>query len=331
MTRRVIVVRLDSAGDVLLAGPAIRAIAASGADVTLLCSSVGLPAAQLLPGVQDTIVFEAPWVHVPPPGISLPDVARLLWRLRRRRFDEGVILTSSFQNSVATAMLLRLAGVHRITGISDDYPGSLLDERVRVPDQLHEVQRNLAIAYAAGYPGDDRLQLIADLPAVPRPADRYVVIHPGADAPSRAIDADLAAQCVEALREAGLEVLVTGSPGERSLTARVAGNCGVDLGGRTSLAELASLLAGADAAIVGNTGPAHLAASVGTPVVSLFPPVVPWEKWAPYGVPVTRLGDQAAACADSRARECPIPGHPCLAGVSAQDVVAALHQMAVAA
>ena len=61
-----------------------------------------------------------------------------------------------------------------------------------------------------------------------------------------------------------------------------------------------------------NTGAAHLAAAVGTPVVSLFAPVVPAERWAPYGVPTVLLGDQDAPCAGSRARSCPVPGHPCL-------------------
>jgi hypothetical protein len=63
--------------------------------------------------------------------------------------------------------------------------------------------------------------------------------------------------------------------------------------------------------------------------VSLFAPVVPAGRWAPYGVPSVLLGDQAAACAGSRARACPVPGHPCLAGVSPAAVVAAVDRLAV--
>jgi ADP-heptose:LPS heptosyltransferase len=79
--------------------------------------------------------------------------------------------------------------------------------------------------------------------------------------------------------------------------------------------------------VVGNTGPAHLAAAVGTPVVSLFSPVVPAARWAPYGVPVALLGDQDAPCRGTRARHCPVPGHPCLAGVTAADVVDAVDSL----
>jgi ADP-heptose:LPS heptosyltransferase len=79
--------------------------------------------------------------------------------------------------------------------------------------------------------------------------------------------------------------------------------------------------------VAGNTGPAHLAAAVGTPVVPLFAPVVPAARWAPYGVPTVLLGDQDAPCRDTRARECPVPGHPCLTSVTPQDVVAAVEKL----
>lgn len=101
----------------------------------------------------------------------------------------------------------------------------------------------------------------------------------------------------------------------------------MDLGGRTDPRTLAGVLHAADVVVSGNTGPAHLAAAVGTPVVSLFAPVVPAERWAPYGVPSVVLGDQYAPCADSRALLCPVPDHPCLDGVTGDDVVAAVRKL----
>jgi ADP-heptose:LPS heptosyltransferase len=67
---------------------------------------------------------------------------------------------------------------------------------------------------------------------------------------------------------------------------------------------------------------------VGTPVVSLFAPVVPSARWAPHGVPVALLGDQRAPCRDSRARQCPVAGHPCLSGVAPAAVCAAVDSLA---
>ena len=90
------------------------------------------------------------------------------------------------------------------------------------------------------------------------------------------------------------------------------------------MSSLASVIAGADCVVVGNTGPAHLAAAVGTPVVSLFAPTVPFGQWAPHGVPCVRLGDPVRGCRDSRATECPVPGHPCLSTVDPSSVVDAV-------
>ena len=89
--------------------------------------------------------------------------------------------------------------------------------------------------------------------------------------------------------------MVTGGPDERDADRAASPAAGgVDLGGRTDLAGLAAVLAGAGCVVVGNTGPAHLAAAVGTPVVSLFAPTVPFGQWGPYRVPAVRLGDAAA-------------------------------------
>jgi ADP-heptose:LPS heptosyltransferase len=319
MTARVVVTRLDSAGDVLLAGPAIRAVS-QAADVTLLCSHVGLPAARLLPGIR-TLTFDAPWVHGEPPPLRARELGRLLWRLRG--FDEGIILTSSFQSSLPMAMLMRLAGIGTITAISDHYPGSLIDNRVHVDYDVHELQRNLATVAAAGYPGNDAYELKALTP-YPLPDRPYVVVHPGADAKSRAIEPALAQEAVAHLLSSGYDVVVTGSLTEKRLTAQVAGGVARDLGGRTTFAQLGYVLAHAEAVVAGNTGAGHLAASVGTPVVSLFAPVVPVHKWAPYGVRATILGDQHAACADTRARQCPVPGHPCMRSVTGTDIAAAV-------
>ncbi|HWB71424.1 MAG TPA: glycosyltransferase family 9 protein, partial [Egibacteraceae bacterium] len=97
----------------------------------------------------------------------------------------------------------------------------------------------------------------------------------------------------------------------------------VDLGAATSLAQLAEVIAGAEAIVVGNTGPAHLAAAVGTPVVSLYAPTVPAARWRPWKV-AHRLLYADVVCAGCRARQCPVPGHPCLGGVGVAEVLEAL-------
>ncbi|MBG6182466.1 ADP-heptose:LPS heptosyltransferase [Arthrobacter sp. CAN_A214] len=337
MSAKVLVARLDSAGDVLLAGPAVRAVAAgrNGApnDVLMVCGPQGAPAARLLPGVTDVLIWEAPWIVDPAPAVTPALTGNLTDAVAGAGIEEAVILTSFHQSPLPLALLLRLAGVDRITGASVDYAGSLLDVRLKpgedFPEDQPEAERALGIAAAAGFPlpddDDGRLQ-VTELPDVRHLVGEgpYIAVHPGAAVPSRAWPPLHHAAAVELLTAAGFRVVVTGGPGERELTATVAGPEGVDLGGRTDLPFLGAVLQGATVVVTGNTGPAHLAAAVGTPVVCLFAPVVPAVRWAPYRVPVELLGDQHAACAGSRARICPVQGHPCLSGVSPEDVVEAV-------
>jgi ADP-heptose:LPS heptosyltransferase len=239
------------------------------------------------------------------------------------------------------ALVLRMAGVARIAAISEDYPGALLDVRHPPTGDIPEAERNLSLVRAAGFelpPGDrGRLAVTTALPDSRELTGNgpYLVLHASASVPARGPSAEKAAAIAAALAAAGHRLVVTGSAAESALTGAVwraaAGESGrwpVDLGGRTSLAMLAAVLAGADVVVAPNTGAAHLAAAVGTPVVSLFAPVVPAARWAPYGVPAIVLGRQDAPCAGSRARVCPVPGHPCLELIDPDEVVAAVADLA---
>ena len=329
-----LVVRPDNAGDVLLAGPAVRAVAAAGGPVTFLAGPNGADAAALLPGVDRVLVHRLPWIDPTPQPVDPDDVAGLVAVLAEGRFERALVLTSFHQSALPTALLLRLAGVPWVGAVSEDYPGSLLDLRHHVDDDIPEAERALSLAAAAGWSlpaGDDgSLAVRRPLPDASHllPSEPYVVLHPGTSVPARAWPADRYAEAAHALTEAGHVVVVTGAPSERGLTRQVAGSTpAVDLGGRTTLAELAAVLDAAAAVVVGNTGPAHLAAAVGTPVVSLFAPTVPAVRWAPHRVPHVLLGDQRAPCRDTRATTCPVPGHPCLRSVSAAAVVAAVDRL----
>lgn len=331
---RVVLARQDNEGDVLLAGPAVRAAAAGAREVTLLVGPRGAQAAGLLPGADRVVVEEAAWIDADPRPVARADVDALVDRLAALRADVAIVLTSFHQSPLPLALLLRMAGVRRIGATSVDYPGSLLDVRHRIGDDVHEVVRSLSLLAAMGFalpPGDDGALRILPPPAVAPPfaGEPYVVVHPGASVPARAWAPERHAALVAALAAGGRNVAVTGAPSERALTAAVAGGtAGVaDLGGRTSLGELAAVLAGADAVVVGNTGPAHLAAAVGTPVVSLFAPTVPAVRWRPWRVPHELLV-RDVPCAGCRARACPVPGHPCIDRVDVEDVVGAVGRVA---
>jgi ADP-heptose:LPS heptosyltransferase len=331
--RTVLAVRADSLGDMLLMGPAFRAIA-DGASLTVLAGPLGAVAAGALPGVERVITHELAWIAAEPGPLTSRSFDALLDHIKRLGPDEAIVFTSFHQSALPTALALRLAGVPRVGAISADYAGSLLDVRHHVADDIHEVERALSLAEAMGYvlpPGDDG-RLAIDVPrpsrGVMRDSVPSVVVHPGASVPARAWAPERARALVEQLASRGYRVSVTGASHERRLTAFVAGHTpGVsDLGGTTSFDALAGLMREACVVVTGNTGPAHLAAAVGTPVVSLFAPTVPAVRWRPWGVPHRLLGYQDVPCRGCRARRCPVPGHPCL-DVSPEAVVRAVESL----
>lgn len=333
---KALVARLDSAGDVLITGPAVRAIAESHDAVTFLAGPRGRAAAELLPGVDEIVEWQAPWVDFDSPGLTSDHVDALAKQVRDIRPERAFVFTSFHQSPLPLALILRMASVPWVGAISEDYPGTLLDLRHHVDAGIPEPERALSLAAAGGCTlpaGDDgALRVRRPAPLSGELADiagagTYVVFHPGAAVPARRPSARRSARMVAALTDAGHRVLVTGDAAERDLTSYVAADVAVDLGGRTTLTTLAALYASARVVVVPNTGPAHLAAAVGVPVVSLFAPVVPASQWAPYGRTVVRLGDQQALCRDTRARTCPVPGHPCLDGITDAALLAAVERL----
>lgn len=329
-----LVVRLDNAGDVLLAGPAIRAVAAGSDRVTVLAGPNGSAAARLLPGVDRVLEWRCPWIDPDPDAVTRQDIGDLVEVLAGQRFDRALVLVSFHQSPLPTALVLRMAGVPWVGAVGVDYPGSLLDLRHRVDEDLPEAERALSLALAAGFSlpdGDDGgLSVRRPLPDVSHlvPERPFVVLHPGTSVPARAWPAERFARAAALLAGRGHRVVVTGAPSEKDLTDAVAAATPtIDLGGRTTLEELAAVLDAADVVVVGNTGPAHLAAAVRTPVVSLFAPTVPAVRWAPYKVPTVLLGDQDAVCRDTRVTRCPFEGHPCLGSVGPEDVLSAVEQL----
>jgi ADP-heptose:LPS heptosyltransferase len=305
---------------VLLAGPSVRAVAASGARVVMAVSSRGCAAAERLPGVAEVLEVELPWIAAEPEAYDVSAHEHLVQSFAAVGATEGIVLTSFHQSALPTAVVLRLAGVERLVAVSEDYPGSLLDVRVAPPPPMHEVERMLAVVGAAGYqlPADDDGGLRIRYDERQHPGGSpYVVVHPGASVPARTLGPRAWRAAVRELARRW-EVVVTGGPGDAAVVEEVmAGHpTNVRRAAGTTLDELAGLVAGAAAVVVGNTGPAHLAAAVGTPVVSIFAPTVDSSAWRPWGVPHRLLGRLDIECAGCRSRVCPFPGQPCLAAVT---------------
>ncbi|WP_083655016.1 glycosyltransferase family 9 protein [Burkholderia sp. SRS-W-2-2016] len=223
--KRILCVRLDNLGDVLMSTPALHALRESGANrhLTLLGSRSGVALAPFLDDIDDVIEYDAPWVA--PASGSGHDLAadrRMQQRLRAGRFDAAVIFTVYSQSPLPAAMLCYLAGIPRRLAHCRENPYALLTDWLREPEPQqrtrHEVQRQLDLVGHVGartldtrmrfhVPAAARRSLDAqlaalrigpngpDMPGTPAAANAQnaphasntapIVLHPGATAASR--------------------------------------------------------------------------------------------------------------------------------------------------
>lgn len=347
--KRVLVVRLDNLGDVLVTTPAIHAVRETlpNAEITLLASPVGAQAGQLNPDIDAVIEYQAPWID---PWHELPlDPTReqaTIAQLHDRRFDGAIIFTSFRQSPLPAAYLCYLANIPLRVAASIDGPGSLLTTRHKHPERmLHEVERGLDLVQAIGMNTDDlALRLVvpddarveAQAALAERGIDRMrplVVIHPGCSMPARTYAWERFAEVAEELVETlAANVVLTGVASERELTERVrervtdrARQSVYSLAGELSFPGLCALVDTADLTITNNTGPMHVSAAVGTPVVALFALTNPPEQWGPWQVP-HRLLNHDVPCRICYSRVCPCE-HECLSLVAPAQVVAAASEL----
>jgi lipopolysaccharide heptosyltransferase II len=339
---RVLCVRLDGIGDLLMTTPALRAVKTSrpGRQVVLLTSSAAAGVAALVPEVDEIFVYDPPWMKATPP---LPDAAgeyAMAERLRAARLDAAVIFTVFSQNPLPAALLCWLAGVPRRLAHCRENPYQLLTDWVRDPEPeagiRHEVRRQLDLVAAVDYRTmDQRLSL-----AVPHAAyaavdallagrgvrrdEPWVLIHPGASAPSRRYPPEHFAAVGRALaRDLGYQVIFAGSAAERTLVDTIRAHMAApstSVAGELDLARLAALIARAPLLIANNSGPMHMAAALGTPVASLYALTNP--QHTPWQVP-SRVLSHDVPCRNCFRSICPMGHHNCLRLVPPEAVVGA--------
>lgn len=340
--RNLLCVRLDALGDVLMTGPAIAALKRARPDrhVTVLTSPAGAAIAQYLPGIDALIVHRSPWVKATAPRARVGDDRVLLARLRTRDFDAAVIFTVYSQSALPAATYCYLAGIPlRLAHCRENPYGLLTDWAPETEPQQgvrHEVQRQLDLVARVGARiDDDRLRL--NVPAesfakaqalvaglrLGRNA-RWALVHPGASAPSRRYPPEGFARAADLLvREHGCHVVYTGSAAESALIAEIRAHMrspSHSLAGRCDLGTLSALIALAPVLVVNNTGPAHIAAAVGTPVVDLY--ALTNLQHTPWRVE-SRVLYHDVPCKNCYKSVCPIGHHDCLRRVPPEAVARA--------
>ncbi|SRR6266487_3205882 len=338
--RKLLLVRLDNLGDVLLMTPAFHAlkIAFPQAQLTLLTSPVGAQVGQLDPDIDEVIVYEAPWID---PWQQLPQESTreqaMIALLREKCFDAAIIFTSFRQSSLPAALLCYLADIPLRLAASLDGSGSLLTTRHKHPERMmHEVERGFDLISAIGVePAGQALilqvpyeaqQAIQDFLSHKHSDGRpLIVLHPGCSMPARTYSWEQYAEVVTQLaKQTQALITLTGGKNEEELIARILQRVhptarAQTLVGAFSFAQFCALIQRADLVITNNTGPMHIAAALKTPVIALFALTNPPEQWKPWGV-AHRLLYHDVPCRLCYSRVCPYQ-HECLSLVSPQMVV----------
>jgi hypothetical protein len=226
--RHVLVLRLDNAGDVILAGPTVRGLRASlpGARITLLASPDGSAAGELLPWVDDIVTWRAVWQDAAGAMPFDPErEADAIDRLRSLHADAALILTSFSQTPFAAAYACYLAGIPIRVGHGALFGGSVLSHPVAGPAPEHQADRNLHLLGGIGVPVSDR-RLEASVPAEARLSARRmmsdlgvdpgdpIVIVPGASCGARRYAAEGFGRAAAGMHAAtGRAIVILGTPG----------------------------------------------------------------------------------------------------------------------
>ena len=299
---RFLIVRLGALGDVVHAIPVAAALrrAFPGATIDWLVSAKHRELLDLVPVVDRRLVMDG-WLGA-------------IGELRRSHYDVAIDL----QGLIKSAVLARSSGAPRVLGFSSRYAreraarlfyteaydpgrGGLYDPR----ETRHVVDINLGVlgllgitAPAREFPIDD-LDSDAARGARQQTGGRYALLNPGAAWPNkRWPPSRLAAIAAELRARHGLMSVVLWGPGEEALAAEVVAgaNGAAVLSPKTTIADLVALARRAALMVSGDTGPTHIAAALGTPIVGIYGPTRPARNGPLSPLDVTVSRDAVCQC-----------------------------------
>ena len=303
--QRILLIKPSSLGDIIHALPTAAVLrgAFPSASLTWLVKREWAEVLEANPHVD----------HVMPLDFSMRGWSSAVRAIRSGRFDLVVDLQGLFRS----ALLGWLSGAPVRVGFSGGREGSSLfyTRRVPVPSALHAVDRCLMLAWALGASREQSRRLEFPLPQDPAAESRVTgfllaegiapdailaAVNPSARWPTKQWSPASFAAVADRLQVEGAVVVIVGARADRSVIEDVMGRMRrppIDLGGKTGLKDLIALFRRLRLLITNDSGPMHLAAAVGVPVVALFGPTDP-ARTGPYGTghAVLRSGISCSPC-----------------------------------
>ncbi len=334
---RILIVRLSALGDIVHALPVLNRLRQTFPNATIdwLVEENYAATLALASGVSRRIVVRAGSDSASGDAITFGaglGHARAASFLRAQRYDGALDL----QGLLKSAVWARISGAGRVIGFDREHlreplAASLYTETVMPDASGHVIRKNLSILKALAidpgpaelsvevHPGPEMIKAIQTAGG----SNGYIVINPGAAWPNKCWPPDRFAKLAMLLRDrTGLHSLVTWGPKERALAATVANASGgaAAPAPATTVTELGALMRSAALVISGDTGPMHIGAAVGAPIVGLFGPTRP-ERNGPWE-PRDEVLSRAETCVCHHKRHC-LRGAPCINEITVDEVLAA--------
>ena len=314
----ILIVRLGALGDIVHAVPAVAALrqAYPEAQIDWVAEGRHREIVELIQGLRRRILID--------PRGSWRRLARAVGELRAQKYDVAVDL----QGLVKSAVLARLSGARRVVGfdrpaLREPAAAFFYHERHVTDDTQHVLRKNLALVAALAHnsvPADLPIEFPLDVPRSRAQLGPYAVLNPGAAWPNKRWPPQRFGAVAHWLHTRhGLRSFVLWGPGERPLADAVsaASSGAAQPAPPTTIADVLGLTRDARLVISGDTGPLHLAAAVGAPVIGLYGPTTPARNgpWMPDDLTVSRY----ESCDCHYERRCRRPS-ACIDDITVQDV-----------
>ncbi len=328
--KKILVVNVNWLGDVVFSSPVFRALKVAYPEAQVSCLAVPRVKSVLesIPDVDEVIVYDEKGQH------NLPWAKlKMAGDLRRKKFDAVFLL----HGSMSRALLTFLAGIPIRVGYATKRRGIFLTHKVKAPEKpIHRSDHYLRVIESFGVEVKDRSTVLTVLPEAENEMgdillqrgifskDHLIVIHPGGNWDLKRWPKENFVVLINRLvRERQAKVVIIGAGGEvnlaQEITSAVEGFT-INLAGATNLKQLLALFKRAQLVISADSGPLHLANSVGANVFAIFGPTRP-ELTGPRGCGPATILQHDVGCNKQSCYYQECPDNICMKAVTVEEVL----------
>jgi len=341
--RRILCLRLERIGDLLMTLPALAELRtlAPDAEIDLIVGSWNRDIAGAIPGITRVEMADAAWLTRDGKGSATAPLLARAATWRSRKYD----LAINFEPDIRSNLTLGAVRAMRAAGFVSGGGGAVLDVRLDYDATSHTEDNALALVRAAlgASSGTTPMPVLAIPDQSRAEAERRLAVLPdgrriglhvsGGRAIKQWPDSRFRDVAEHVVRTRDASIVLTGAPGDRAqveiVRSALPADRVLDLSEGTNLLTTAAIVQQLDLFVTGDTGPMHLARAVGTPIVAVFGPSDP-RRYGPRGVRdvIVRIDLPCSPCNRIRLPPARCTGHTpdCLNGIATAQVLAAIDE-----